>query len=121
MIDQFNPASAQRLLKEHEKALEVLGAELKDKRNEYTLALAELQDNEQEARDDIFKDNILVKATQTRDWIKWRTHEKQKAHDKAQNELRGIQERLNLRYELLNSLKKRIELWRIEAQNLNNY
>lgn len=116
---QFNPISAQKTLHTTAREFEKLQKELMEKRLAYAMTLAKLQDAEQEARNDIFRDDVLVKATQTRDWLKWRTHEEQKAHDQAQEAVRGLKEQIELRIEVLNALKASLRLWEMESKNLN--
>lgn len=115
-MEQFNPALAQRLLEENALQLENIGLQIIEKRNNLIVKEAEYMD----ARAESAKKRLVeYSATAAQKWIDIDVVEQRKAFHKTEHELKNLIQQKQILLEGNNNLKVQINLWRMEAGNLN--
>ena len=118
ITDQFDPNRAIQTLKDNAIAINDLGQRLHETRLDYIQAKAKLMDKEAEARELLFGGGEApCKATQTRDWIKWYVAAEHLEHDKLQEQIRGLKDRMEVLVEVNNSLKASHRIIELEIKN----
>ena len=86
-------------------------------RTNLTLKQAALYDKEQQYRTIAFTDNMAV--SKVREFIKWNSHDAEKAHEQAKSDLYALHEEKEIREQILNSAKILLRGQEMEAKSLH--
>lgn len=115
----FNPQKAIETLRQNAVQIGELGELLETKRNALIVSHAALMDAEQTAREQVFGGKIEVQASKLREWLKFQVFWQERAYELQRDEVRLLEQKLDILVECNNSLKAAHRITEMEMKNLS--